>query len=286
MSTVKYFNWIGGKSRCLAEILSIIPFDCTAWYELCCGSGAVTLNKHRSELEVVNDLDPEIYNLFHLMADEEKGKVLLDRLLKLQYSKSEFVKAKRAQRNGFKNVDEFRMAEMSFTLITQSFNAGRQAWRKDMSQYEYTSTLLSTLPAVYERLQGVRVLNMDCVDVLRRIKNNSKACVLLDVPYRHELRGAKEIYRCEMPMKKQIELLETIKDSKNKIILCGYRENRGEDVYDKYLLPYGWRHYKIAELVKSCQFKEVKDIGEEWVWVNYTLPEFAKYTIELETATA
>lgn len=89
-----------------------------------------------------------------------------------------------------------------------------------------------------------------------------------------------------MPMKKQIELLETIKDSKNKIILCGYRENRGEDVYDKYLLPYGWRHYKIAELVKSCQFKEVKDIGEEWVWVNYTLPEFAKYTIELETATA
>ena len=280
----KYFNWFGGKYRCVFELLTLIPYSCTAWYELCCGSGAVTLNKARSNLEVINDLDREIYNLFHLMADRVKGEILLDRLLKLQYSQSEFARAKRAQQNNFQYVDEFRMAEMSYILISQSFNATREVWRKIMSQREYTRSLYASLPEVYERLQGVTVLNMDCIDILKRIKNNVNACVLLDVPYRQELRGAKWVYRCEMPMDKQLQLMEVIKESRNKIILCGYREENGQDLYDKYLLHHGWKHYKIAELVKSCQFKEVKDIGEEWVWLNYEPPIFSKYYINHATA--
>lgn len=284
MSQIKYFSWFGGKFRCIPYINAILPNDCTAWYELCCGSGAVTLNKHRHGLEVVNDLDPEIYNLFRLMAHTEKGKILLDRLLKLQYSKSEFIRAQRAKANGFKYVDEYRMAEMSYILISQSFNATRQSWRKGVSQYEYTRDLMYHLPAVYERLQGVKVLNMDCVEVLKRIKERSNACVLLDVPYRQELRGAKWVYTYEMPMKKQIELLETIRDSKNKIILCGYRTEDGEDLYDKYLLSCGWKHYMLCKLVKSCQFKDVKDVATEWVWVNYQLPEFSKYLISHKSA--
>lgn len=286
MSITKYFSWFGGKYRCVFELLTLIPYECSAWYELCCGSGVVTLNKAQSNLEVVNDLDREIYNLFHIMADREKGKILLDRLLKLDYSRSEFVRAKRAQQNNFKNVDEFRMAEMSYVLITQSFNATRQTWRKGTSQREYTRMLQNNLPEVYKRLQGVKVLNMDCVDILKKIKENKNACILLDVPYRQELRGAKWVYRCEMPESKQLQLLDVIKDSRNKIILCGYREDNGQDLYDRYLLPYGWKHYKIAELVKACQFKEVKDIGEEWVWVNYKLPVFSGYFINHATAFA
>lgn len=85
-------------------------------------------------------------------------------------------------------------------------------------------------------------------------------------------------------MPKQIKLLNTIKDSQNKIILCGYRDKNGTDLYDEYLLPYGWKHYKIAELVKSCQFKEKKDVAEEWVWTNYPLPDCAKYWIDFSTA--
>lgn len=158
-------------------------------YELCCGSGFITLNKSRSKLEVVNDLDIEIFNLFDLMANKETGKVLLDRLLKLQYSEPEFERAKRAQANNFRYVDRYRMAEMSFILITQSFNSTRQNWRKGVAQKDYTRMLLKYLPEVHKRLQGVRVLNMDCIDILERIRGNSNACVLLDVPYRQELRG-------------------------------------------------------------------------------------------------
>lgn len=176
------------------------------------------------------------------------------------------------------------MAEMSFILISQSFNATRRKWSNSRSQEDYTWTLRKNLPEVYSRLQGVTVWNRDCIEVLAEIKENPNACILLDVPYRPSLRGAKKVYTCEMSEELHKKMLETIQDSKNKIILCGYRENNGQDLYDEYLLPYGWKHYKVADLVKACQIKDKKDVAEEWVWVNYKLPDFSKYMINHGTA--
>ncbi len=60
------------------------------------------------------------------MADREKGKILLKRLLQLEYSEADFIRAKRASANRFYYIkDEYRKAELIFILITQSFNATR-----------------------------------------------------------------------------------------------------------------------------------------------------------------
>lgn len=284
---IKYYNWYGGKFRVILYITPLIPLDITAFYEPFMGSGAVTLNKWRSNLEVLNDLDPDLVRLFKLMADKVKGKILLERLLKLEYSEAEFIRAKRATANGFVNIDdEFRKAELTYVLITQSFNNTRKNFRRGMSQRKYTEDLKFHLPYVYERLQGVRVLNMNAIELVAKIKNNPTAFAFLDPPYREELRGkgATKIYKCEMPYSEQVRLLMTIRDAKCRIMLCGYRSKDGHDLYDEYLLPYGWKHYLLAELVKSCQGSLSKrDIGEEWIWVNYELLDCAKYYINLKT---
>jgi site-specific DNA-adenine methylase len=250
------------------------------------GSGAVTLNKRRSNLEVVNDLDVDIVRLFKLMSDKDSGGILLERLLKVEYSEAEFIRAKRATTNNFKYIhDEYRKAELTYILISQSFNNTRNNFRNGMSQRKYTDELRLHLPYVYERLQGVRVLNMNGIDLMENIKYNTCAFAFLDPPYRHELRGegANKVYKCELPYKEQVRLLTTIRDAKCKIMLCGYHSDDGHDLYDEYLLPYGWKHYKLAELVKACQTTEMKDIAEEWIWVNYELPDCSKYYINLKT---
>lgn len=118
------------------------------------------------------------------------------------------------------------------------------------------------------------------------MRGNANAFVLLDVPYLPEMRAsnALDIYGYEMSTKEHIHMLETIRDAKCCIMLCGYRRKNGNDLYDEYLIKHGWKHYKLAELVKSCQNKKEKDIAEEWIWVNYELPSFAKYVIDLSTA--
>jgi len=284
---IKFFNWYGGKYRIVHIILALLPDGITAFYEPFMGSAAVTLNKWRSSIEVINDLDPDIAFLFKLMADKEKGKTLLDRLLKIEYSESEFIRAKRASENRFRYIqDEFRKAELIYILITQSFNATRTSFRRGITNSEYQCSQRYNLPLVYQRLQGVKVLNMNGIDLMKEIKHNPTAFAFLDPPYRHELRskGATKVYRCELPHKEQKRLLKTIADARCKIMLCGYRSKEGVDLYDQYLLPYGWKHYKLAELVKSCQCNmQKRDIGEEWIWVNYELPYVAKYFINLKT---
>lgn len=64
-------------------------------------------------------------------------------------------------------------------------------------------------------------------------------------------------------------------------MLCGYKAKEGKDLYDIYLLPYGWKCYKLAEVVKACQGKN-KSMAEEFIWVNYELPESAKYVISMK----
>lgn len=282
---IKFFNWYGGKIRIVHKILPLVPYHVTEFYEPFMGSGAVTLNKRRESLEVLNDLDKNIAHLFKLMADSEKGKILLERLLNVEYSEEEFKVARIETDSDFINIsDEFRKAELTFILITQSFNSTRKNFRRGVSVEAYKTDLRYHLPKVYERLQGVIIKNMDGIDLIQDIKGNESTFIFCDPPYRKELRGAKDVYKCELSSENQVRLLKTIANSKCKIMLCGYRSGDGSDLYDKYLLPYGWKHYRIAELVKSCQYKKTKDIAEEWIWVNYELPHCAKYFINLSTS--
>ena len=66
-------------------------------------------------------------------------------------------------------------------------------------------------------------------------------------------------------------------------MLCGYKTEQGIDLYDRYLLPHGFKCYKLTDIVKACQVsREHKDMGHEFIWVNYELPENAKYVISME----
>ena len=285
MCLIRAYTWYGGKLRVAYEIGFLIPKH-RAMYEPFMGSAALTLNSMRSEIEVINDLDPDLVCFMKIMTDREKGKRLLERLNKLWYDEWLFKEAMQHKCRNFEGLDEIERAAMVYVLITQSFNSTRKGFSKKgyKDTFAYRKDILLHAPRVYERMQGVRVLNMNGIDLLEKISDNSSAFAFVDPPYRKELRGknAGNVYACELPHAEQIRLLTTIQDAKCKIMLCGYKSNDGVDLYDTYLLSHGWHCYKLANLVKSCQNKDKKDIGEEFIWVNYTLPESAKYIISMK----
>jgi DNA adenine methylase len=280
---IKFFNWYGGKQRVINLLLSLVPDGIEYWHEACMGSAVLTLNSVRHKVEVINDLDPELVNLFTLMADEHKGKILMDKLLNIEYSMEVFDNALKLKGKKIENLNEFERAANEFILITQSFNSTRKSFSKSVSQTEYTNMLHIQLPEVHKRLKRVQVSEKNAIEVVDEAKFKESAFVFIDPPYRHKLRSksATKEYCHEMDDAEHEELLESIKDAKCKIMLCGYREKDGNDLYDQYLLSDNskWRHYKLADLKKSCQNKSVKDIGEEWVWLNYEPPEYSKYFI-------
>lgn len=267
----------------MVHILNFLIPEHEAYYEPFMGSAALLLNHPRSKLEVLNDLDPDLACLMRTLADREKGKELIERLGNLWYDRFVFEEAMQCKKRHFRGMDDIERSVATYVLITQSFNATRQNFSatayKDTNAYR--ADIRFNLPLVHERLQGVKVLNMDGIEVLERIADNPNAFAVADPPYCHSLRGkgADKAYACELPHSQQIRLLKTIRTAKCKIMLCGYKAKKGVDLYDTYLLPYGWHCYKLTEIVKACQIKAVKDIAEEFIWVNYPLPEYAKYVI-------
>lgn len=278
-------NWTGGKLRVAHIIASLIPPDSEGYYEPFIGSGAVLINKYRHPLEVINDKDKNLATLHKVLADREKGKLLIELLSKQGSSERDFLLAKNLLKYNSRNLDELERARCEYVKISLSFNGLGENYHT-VDQWQYTKDVYYQLPIIHARYRDVRVHCGCGIEMMEKIVNNARAFAFLDPPYLHSTRGKTDIYKCEMPLPVQRRLMNTIKYAKCKIMLCGYIDNMEKSLYDTELLPYGWKRYKLAELVQSCQYKkgEPKDVGKEYIWVNYKLPPFAAYCIELSSS--
>ena len=273
-SKTTFFGYYGGKNRMYGMLNDLMP-QSKIYIEPFIGSGATLLNRSRSETEIINDYDPAIANLYKVLADREKGKELLEKIFKLPYAQETFKMAVEHQKQNFKRVNDVDEALLTFLLISQSYNNTR----KQLSNGEYDTEsyqikIRKNLRQVYKRLQGVQVYNKNALDIIKGSVDNPDVQMYLDPPYLHSLRGegADKVYFREMKYIEHVRMLEAIQNAKCRILLSGYHADK-DDLYDKYLLPHGWKSQELVKVVKSSQQKEERDLASEWVWFNYDIPD-------------
>lgn len=281
MYIIRPFTWYGGKLRMLLELLCLMPFH-TIWCEPFMGSAVVTLNHARSEKEIINDFDSDLVNFFKVLQDHDKGRQMIEKLLTLEYSRETFETAKQCKKDKYTGFSDVECAVWEYVLISQSFNKTRKSFSESKDTFNFHMDILKNLFEIQKRLKNIEIRQGDGVALIDGLKDNEEAFLFLDPPYVADTRakGAREVYGKEMSDPEQIRLLETLQQAKSKVLLCGYESG----LYDEYLLPHGYRRYKLCDIVKACQFvvgKE-KDIAEEFIWVNYELPFVAKYAISLK----
>ena len=57
--------WVGGKNRLATKIISMLP-EHTTYVEAFCGGAQVFFHKQSSEVEILNDLDGEVFNFLRI----------------------------------------------------------------------------------------------------------------------------------------------------------------------------------------------------------------------------
>src|ERR1019366_8328822 len=82
-------TWHGGKSKLSAKIVGYFPAHQT-YVEPFGGSAAVLLAKEPSKVEVYNDLNGQLVNLFQVLRDSKLHKRLQRAFENTQYARSEF----------------------------------------------------------------------------------------------------------------------------------------------------------------------------------------------------
>lgn len=191
-------SWFGGKARLAKRIIALFPPHQT-YVEPFGGSAAVLLAKTPAPVEVYNDLNGDLVNLFRVIRDHDAFPRLKAGLEDTMYSREEFADAatpcaepvERARRFVVRHRQSYGGLGGQWNFTVKDSVGGRATsvarWRAGLRDIE----------TVRDRFSEVQI---DCLDFREIIKRYDRPGTLFycDPPYIHGTRSGHGGYRHEM----------------------------------------------------------------------------------------
>lgn len=237
---MRILNYAGSKWTMAKWIIREMPLH-KVYLEPFFGSGAVLFGKEPAEVELINDIDNNVANLFKIMRDSP---VNLANLVKLTpYVKDEYQKSYETLQEDVSELERARSFLVRCWMAQNGKTATKTGWRNSDRAVKEWIQLPRTIVSAAERLKSVQINNMDA---LKLIKNyNYEDCLIYaDPPY---LRSTKSqgMYAYEMSKRQHINFLEIITQHRGPAIVSGYES----ELYNTYL--YSWRkiYYRDKEVI-------------------------------------
>lgn len=248
----------GSKWKIAKWIIDFFP-EHHSYLEPFFGSGAVLMNKSRSHIETVNDIDGNVINLFEwIKRNPEK---LAHEIYWTPYARQVYEDAfvQEPKDSLQKAVNFYIRLNMGHGYRTTGEKVG---WKNDVQGREraYASQDWVNLPdkifQAAERMRGVQIENMPAVELIKRF-NYHNVLIYLDPPYMPETRHGKQ-YRYEMyDSKSHEELLEAVKQHKGPVLISGYYTELYNDVLKD------WHREET-----TC-YNQVFNKKREMLWMNF-----------------
>lgn len=263
ISLVPYY---GGKYYMLPHILEIINnTDRDIYVEPFCGSAKVLLNKQKlkNEIEVINDYDNNIINLFKVLLDDTKREMLINKLAITPYSRQLWAEYKKTYKEG-NDVDRaLKYVYLLYTSMSSSIAKGSYTITSSKVNTYHNSLIRNNkVSAVVERLKNVVIENRDYKYIITKYDSDN-TLYYLDPPYVHKTRKSKDAYICEMTEEQHKELVDILLNVKGKVILSGYES----DIYER-LKENGWQAIKYNIYKPSTASQKYLDKAEEILYIS------------------
>ena len=260
------FGYYGAKQRLARRIVEALPPH-NAWVEGFCGSAALTLAKRPVPIEVINDLDGQIVNLFKQLRTNSKA--LCEAVALTPYAREEFELA----RGDAENLDPLEQARrfLVATMMTVNATIGTSRCGFSFSQSYVRGgrearvnrwyNLPTRLEKVVERLRGVRVENRDACELMRMFVDRPATLVYLDPPYYTKREHGYVIDANDRSFHE--DLLSECLKARCMLLISSYQN----DLYDDTLTPEkGWAKSTIETHTRDTTGKDYA--RTEFLWMN------------------
>lgn len=262
-SMIRYF---GGKNGISNKILEYFPndYEKMSYIEPFAGSAALLFHKNRSNVEIINDLDDNIYSLFKVMIDKnlfEKFKNMCDLTPYSEKLLKEYTQSLKTE------LDIVERAYKYFYCNRVSYNglggfSASGVVRRNMSKS--VSDYLSSIDGLYnthDRLSGVVVHNTDALGLIQKW-DKENTFIYSDSPYANETRSAGR-YKHDMTNDDQDKYLNVLLNIKfAKILISGYNCDRYSVLENN-----GWKRIDMEIKTQNNNRKGKSKV--ESLWFNY-----------------
>lgn len=271
------FLYYGGKGIIAKRILRLLP-EGHIYVEPYCGAASLLFHKYPSPIEVLNDIDGDIVNLFRVLQDEKTFSAFAHRITWTLYSRAEFQRAIE-----YSGDDPVERAWAYFVKVNQSMNGlpcptvgswGRAfvaSCRMSMNTAKWRARI-ALLQWWHDRLSRVQI---DCRDALEVIAywDSPDTVFYLDPPYVGDSRHDPDVYRYEADIDHHRKLVDVLLGIKGQAMLSGY----DNDVYNP-LVQAGWHVVRFDTVcyavprTRSTVYRGTRSLHEhatrtEIVWI-------------------
>jgi len=213
-------RWFGGKGKMTAKLLPLIPPHQT-YVEPFGGGASLLFAKPPSPVEVYNDLDSGLVNLFRVLRDPEKFERFHQMALLTPYSREEYYDCRATWESC---EDEVERAWRWFVVARMSFGGHfGSGWGLEVSSiHNGFFGAIESLPEVANRLlqAQVQVEHRDFREIFKQY-DTPGTYFYCDPPYISETRKTGE-YKYEMTLEDHEELVQLLLDIKGNAMLSGY----------------------------------------------------------------
>lgn len=243
---------------------------CNTYVEPYGGGMNILLNREPSPIEVYNDLNGRIVNLFKVL--REKPLEFLSLIYLTPCAREEYEKCY-AEEFSDNTDSDLEKARRVLTIITQSMSGRglqnrRVGWGHSISssnQAKRWANILTKLILAINRIKDVQIENRPALDVIK-CYDTENTLFYCDPPYVLSTRSGKD-YEFEMTDEEHVKLSETLHAAKGKVALSGYNCKLMEELY------FDWRCVKTVVSCPSSKSKngEKKPAREECLWMNYEI---------------
>lgn len=249
------FRYFGGKWKLASWIISFFPKDHCNYIEPCGGAASVLLQKPRSPIETVNDLDGAIVNFFQVLRDRPGE--LVDKIKLTPWARAEYRLSYEPAADPLESARRFYMRSMMAISAAHRFSSGMRMVKE----------LSGGIPAKYhancdhlyeiaERLMGVQIEQLPAVECIEKY-DRPDGLIYFDPPYVLEKRTSAKEYTFEVDRQFHVEAAERLRQFKGYAVVSGYASELYADLYE----AHGWQ--RVETEAQSNGEKKVESL-----WLN------------------
>ena len=204
----------GGKFYGLKKIRPFLKVNHDEYREPFIGGGSVFLDKELvPNVNWINDIDEELINFYQVIQNKE------NRLKLFSLLENEVATKERHKQVKSMIIDDNIKAAFRFFYLNRTSFSGimvKPRWGYAIGSSVPPEKWTKIIKPVAEKLQGVKITNLDFREVIQLESKHKNVLLYLDPPY---FKASKSIYNHEFSLDDHLDLCDQLKATKFKFVL-------------------------------------------------------------------